>query len=414
MINTYHTSFSGMLAASFGLQNASNNIANMQTPGFKRNDISYRCLGTGVTTGEASINFSAGKQLAGNHPTDLAISGSGFFIIKIKNGELLYTRNGEFLFNEKGILTDRHSQGEVQGLDDRGNLISIAEKGADTAAGLATRTVWLSGQLLPVGKTQQEKEFDTSPLKNNFRNIECKIDNVFDKAGKPHTLRLILESTRMPPHHAGNLKDEGTSWELLQILCDDATIQTGYNKPLVFSSGGFLRPGESSLHCTVDGNPLTLEFGNFNASADKAVQLKSKDSPENALSGTSIKVFQQDGYAEGKPIQFSINDKGQIAYQYDNGQTINGHHLAIGQFSHSEQALERINGNLFRAKTGADRQIVKPGEAGAGTLMTNTLESANIDSTTEFATIVVLQRMFQSCSQIMNIDKELLEGLYKR
>ena len=85
MSSTYYTSLSGMTAASYGLQNTSNNIANMQSPGFKRSDVFYSSLGhSGVTVGGHNTNFSAGNYLETNNASDLAIVGNGFFIVKLK------------------------------------------------------------------------------------------------------------------------------------------------------------------------------------------------------------------------------------------------------------------------------------------------------------------------------------------
>ncbi len=80
MTNTYYTSLSGMIAASYGLQNTSNNVANMQSPGFKRNDVFYSSLGNGtgeeglgagVCVGGNKTNFSDGNYLETNNPSDL-------------------------------------------------------------------------------------------------------------------------------------------------------------------------------------------------------------------------------------------------------------------------------------------------------------------------------------------------------
>ena len=92
MNSTYFSSLSGMLAASYGLQNTSNNVANLQSPGFKRTDVFYSSLGnggsqdslgSGVTVGGHMTNFSAGSYHETGKPADLAIVGDGFFIIKL-------------------------------------------------------------------------------------------------------------------------------------------------------------------------------------------------------------------------------------------------------------------------------------------------------------------------------------------
>ncbi len=134
MSNVYYTSLTGMLAPSYGLQNTSNNVANMESPGYKKTDAFYSSLGfdeehgglgTGVKVSGSTTNFSAGKYIATSNPTDLAVVGNGFFVVRLKSGEYLYTRDGEFYFNDEDVLVDRHSGGIVQGYNSAGHLMAV-------------------------------------------------------------------------------------------------------------------------------------------------------------------------------------------------------------------------------------------------------------------------------------------------
>ncbi len=79
-----------------------------------------------------------------------------------------------------------------------------------------------------------------------------------------------------------------------------------------------------------------------------------------------------------------------------------------------EHTLIQTHDSLFQAKNEKGRHIGRANKDGFGSIKSNQLESSNVDSTTEFANIVILQRMFQACSQIMDIDKQLLEELESR
>jgi flagellar hook protein FlgE len=422
MSNTFQVSLSGMLAASLGLQNSSNNVSNMQSPGFKRSDVFYSSLGNstynplggGVTLGGNSINFSDGKHLSTNNPTDLAIVGNGFFVIKLKNGELVYTRNGEFEFNPQGILIDKHSSGEVQGYDATGHLVPIHAKGPQFCAGKGTRNLYLTGQFVPVEKSDSEKESQPGPFKSNYKNISFSVAQVYDNKGHAHEITLEFESTPVLFNNDGPVleKDTGKSWDLVNITCKDAAVQFKSQQILFSSLDGSANKENSIISFTLNGNqPISLNFGDKASSANESVRLKeSKTTPE----GTKISSYQQDGYAEGIQDSFSFDDNGQISYGYDNGQTLFGIHIGLARFDDLEHTLVKASDNAFRAKHTRDRVLGRANQNGLGCIQSKQLESANVDSTTEFANIVVLQRMFQSCSQIMNIDKELLEGLYKR
>ncbi|KTD51322.1 flagellar hook-basal body complex protein [Legionella quateirensis] len=423
MSNTYYTSMSGMLAASYGLQNTSNNVANMQSPGFKRNDVFYSSLGngsgeeglgSGVCIGGNATNFSDGNYLETSNPSDLAIVGQGFFVIRLKNGELRYTRDGEFEFNNDGILIDRHSGGEVQGYNNAGNLVPIHGKGPKNSPGKASHEIFLNGQFILQEKTDDEKN-QPGPFKNNYKNIKFSVAKIYDKQGKAHEVQLEFESTPVLVNEGNTtINDNGTSWNLIKVTCTDADISPilGDQKIIFNGTSQGAKLENCSIHFTMNGDQeIKLQFGTFKDGADNSVQLKeSKLNPE----GTQIEAYQNDGYGEGKQISFSFDENGQISYNYDNGQTIQGIYIGLARFDELEHTLVQTHDSLFQAKNDRGTHIGRANKDGFGSIKAKQLESSNVDSTTEFANIVILQRMFQACSQIMDIDKQLLEDLESR
>ncbi|MFI4918189.1 MAG: flagellar hook-basal body complex protein [Legionellales bacterium] len=420
MSNTYYTSLSGMLAASCGLQNTSNNVANMQSPGFKRNDVFYSSLGnggsesglgSGVCIAGSATNFSDGKYLETSSPSDLAVIGPGFFVVRLKTGELLYTRDGEFGFNNDGLLIDRHSGGQVQGYDAAGNLVAIHEKGPKSCKGKPSSEIILNGSWIRHEKTTAEIEEQTGPFKNKYQNTKFTIAQVYDANGKAHKLSFEFESTPVLVQGDNtNIADDGKSWDLVSIQCDDADIKVAPYQKIVFAGLDSAANSDSSaIHFSLNGTQeINLKLGNYMDGSESSVQLKdSLNNPE----GTKIATYQNDGYSEGKQISFAFNEDGQIAYNYDNGQAIEGIHIGLARFDDLEHSLVQTEGNLFRAKSDTGMHLGRANKEGFGSIKAKQLESSNVDSTIEFANIVILQRMFQACSQIMDIDKQLLEGL---
>ncbi len=424
MSNTYYTSLTGMLAASYGLQNTSNNIASMQRPGFKRSEVFYSSLGnstsedglgSGVCIDGTSTNFSAGKFLNSDNPADLAISGQGFFIIRLKNNELLYTRDGEFTFNNEGFLVDRHSGGLVQGHNQQGHLVPIQQFGPKNNNGKSSHFIDLAGEFILIEKKKEDSPIpnpDPTPglTKSKYETIHFTLASIFDEKGKEH--QIYLEFEPMPPITNQDMFD-GLEWNLLKVTCDDKDIPF-IPQSLKFSSqsDGSLEDGNNIINLKLNnGQSIALKFGSYMSDKDKAVHLKKQDIDS---ASTKITLYKQDGYGEGKQISFSFDDNGQISYNYDNGQSIQGIHVALAKFMDLEQVLTPAHDNLFRAKTEHGRQIGRANKEGFGSIQPQTLESSNVDSTTEFANIVVLQRMFQACSQIMDIDKQLLEELVRK
>ncbi|MGL6029517.1 MAG: flagellar hook-basal body complex protein [Legionella sp.] len=418
MSSTYYTSLSGMMVASYGLQNTSNNVANMQSPGFKRSDVFYSSLGNGsgeeglgcgVKVSGSSTNFTDGKYLETNNPSDLAIIGQGFFVVRMKTGELLYTRAGEFAFNNDGVLIDRRSGGEVQGYNSAGNLVAIHEKGPKTSAGKASRELFLNGQFVLLEQTEDEKKGQIGNLKNKYKNIKFEVAKVYDDQGKEHLLQLEFRSTPVIVNDGSiNIPDDGTSWDLVGVTCDGQEVPFD-EQNIIFSNVGS-GPGSSnnSIKLTLNnGQPLFIKLGTY---VDGANSVQLKETKYNS-EGTKIELFQNDGYGLGKQISFTFDEHGQISYNYDNGQSITGIHVGLARFDDLAHSLVSTQNNLFRAKNDDGRHIGRANKDGFGSIKSKQVESSNVDSTTEFANIVILQRMFQACSQIMDIDKQLLEEL---
>ncbi len=202
MSTNYYTSLSGMMAASYGLQNTSNNMANMHSPGFKRTDVFYsslghnngdESLGSGVSISGQAINFREGTYTDTKNPSDLAIIGQGFFAIRLKNGEIQYTRDGEFGFNSEGFLIDKNSEGMVQGYDQFGNLVPIREKGPKTCDGKPSRDVFINGKFIMLKKTESEQN-EPGVYKNNYKNVSFEVANVYDSKGKAHKVTFEFQS----------------------------------------------------------------------------------------------------------------------------------------------------------------------------------------------------------------------------
>ncbi len=413
-----------MLAASFGLQNTSHNIANMQSPGFKRSDVFYSSLGngqshdglgSGVRIAGTTTNFNSGSNIPTGNPADLAIGGQGFFIIRQKNGELLYTRDGEFNFNTSGQLVDKHSGGLVLGYNEKGDLVPIQQFGPKVKVGKATSLIDLAGEFLLNKKTddeiKQDKENpDQSRPFSIYKNINFTFSSIFDAQGKEHTLELEFRPLGVKANEP--ITNDALIWELESASFDGEPIYS-YGQSIEFTRTDDGAPVSGSNLIKLDlpnDQQLSLSFGSYESSKEGSVRLDSKTSPDKS----SLKIFQQDGYREGKQTSFSFDENGLISYNYDNDQAVEGLHVALAKFDDLEHTLIQTNDNLFRSKNDSGRQIGRANKGGFGNIQSASLESSNVNANTEFGNIVVLQRMFQACSQIMDIDKQLLEELFKK
>jgi len=109
------TSVSALRAQSLAIDVAANNLANVNTPGFKRSSTNLqeskpspngagKHSGTGVVVGSINQQFSQGPIQLTGVASDLAINGAGFFSIQDENGGTFFTRSGSFVRDAQGFL----------------------------------------------------------------------------------------------------------------------------------------------------------------------------------------------------------------------------------------------------------------------------------------------------------------------
>ncbi|MCC5792154.1 MAG: flagellar hook-basal body complex protein [Legionellaceae bacterium] len=423
MSMTYFNSLSGMVAASFGLKTVSNNVANIQSPGYKGSQVFYESLGGGsqhyeslgnqsghgVALGNQKINFSQGALDHTGINTQLAINGDGLFILQLSNGEYRYTRDGEFSFNKAGYLIDDHSGAYVMGYGASRQLTRISTQGPASNPGKASTMIELSGVLQGKEQINPDQDSETGPSKKNYDDIEFSVE-VFDEHGKSHMLHFLFGFTDEPDPSSNKL--------MLKKVTENDSIyfDAEFNmnrKSLCFDSSGYANKENCSIDLALHfagcrEQKVRFDFGN--GKSEQALRLNMPPSPGQ----TEVSVQQQDGYPPGEQYQFSFNEKGQIIYHYTNGQSREGIQLALARFDDPNAALQSESNNCFRAKSTEGLHIGHAKDGHFGNIAAENIERSNIDSTTEFANIVILQRMFQACSQIMDIDKQLLEELYKK
>lgn len=122
MIRGLYTAAAGMMAREAEVDAISNNMANVDTPGYRKDEalaasfpkmllsrigeqrVAVGEMGTGCIIDEVATSFAEGSVRMTGHPFDLAVHGNAFFAVRDENGEILYTRNGGFVLNENRML----------------------------------------------------------------------------------------------------------------------------------------------------------------------------------------------------------------------------------------------------------------------------------------------------------------------
>lgn len=411
MNQLYTACFSGMIAASRGLQTSAYNLSNMQTSGFKRQELNFDALGgqpqnhQGVRILGERTNFSSGRFLNSENQSDLAIIGQGYFIIELKDGSRVYTKNGQFTLNEDQYLIDGTTNGHVLGFNEQGRLAPIRAKGPKQCNGKATSFVALKGHIyFSEYKKEPTDQTPIDPTQGKYEDISFSIPDIFDASGKAHKINLKLKNDFS--------EQSGLKWNIDDISGNDNDNISFAPQSIEFTDDrdGRVKTDHNTIVFKLNGNQkVTFNLNDYLNDADASVSFQKK-----TVDNSQLDIVKQDGYGTGKQINWMLNEKGQMIFIYDNNQEVNGNLLALARFDNEERTLKPNAHNQFYAISDEGQTIGGASVKGFGTLKSKQIESSNVDSTIEFGHIVVLQRMFQACSQLMDIEKQLIDALEKK
>jgi flagellar hook protein FlgE len=391
MIETIYIGMSGLTGYSSGLRGIANNVANLNTPGFKSSSLEFSNMfysnegsagthhgsvtpqfGHGVATGQSSLNFRQGDLRQTGNTLDLAVEGQGLFVLRDAAGQLRYTRAGQFEMNSDGFLVDRVSGAKVMGLDGRGNLTEVNITAYRVNAPKSTAKLSFAGNL-----SSSKTEETVSGL------------SVVDAAGAQHalTVKFTNDSATQEGRWKVTLLEGTTTVGTSTIDFVDGKPKAGTDK-LSFT---YTPTGQPAL-------PLTLDFSGQVTSF---------------ASGTlsTLSVSGQDGYEAGAMSKFSFDDKGELKFEFANGQTGKGPRLALANID-TPQLLEAVGGNSFVAADGAKVSYGAAGDGAFGNVRAGSVEISNVDLSQEFSDMVIMQRGYQASAQIVSTANDMLQELF--
>lgn len=389
---------SGLTAASEALSVISDNLANLNTVGFKEstasfNDLFYQALGTngasdpiqigeGVALGSVTPNFTGGALEATGVSTDAAITGNGFFVTE-KNGVQEYTRAGNFTLNSQGQLTTQDGQ-LVLGYP--------AVNGAISPSQTLAPLVISQGQLIPAAPTtalQAQVNLDASaPVGTAFSTPLT----VFDSLGSSHV--VTYQFTKTAPN----------AWSYQITLPAADTGGTG--APTVINAGNVTFNTDGTLAtptAPVAGIAIT---GLADGAANMTMTWNLQDAAGNSLltqssAPSATAATFQNGYGSGTLSDYSITADGTIEGTFSNSQTLALGQIALGNFA-NPQGLLRAGMNNFQSTLASGAPVIGvAGTAGLGTITGDSLEQSNVDIATEFANMIVTQRGYQANARVV-------------
>ena len=387
MLDSIYIGMSGLNSYAEGLRVISNNAANLNTPGFKSSSLQFGDMfytsggsdgslsgqeGFGVNTLGTSLNFKQGDMQQTGNTLDLGVDGQGLFTVRDDQGNLHYTRDGQFTFNTDGVLVDKTDQDKVVGLDANGAQTTFTLSGFRSNAAKATANVVFNGN---ISSTEQTVSVGTV--------------TVLDATGGSHTLSLTFTNnqTTTPGEWAVSIKDGSTE------------VGTG---TLEFPNG----------EVDAASSKITFSYQPANQAA-QSITLDFSSDVTSFASGTSSTLAQstQDGVAAGTLTGVTFEDTGTMVYAYSNGQTVKGNRLQLARFDTTE-AVKAVGGNEFDQTNAALWHTGVAGDQGFGSIKSGVVEVSNVDLSQEFSDLVIMQRGYQASSQVVSTANEMLQQLF--
>ena len=412
MLRSMYAGVSGLRSHQTMMDVIGNNIANVNTTGFKASSVTFQDtlsqmiggagapqnntggtnpsqVGLGVRLSAITTNFSQGASQLTGRTTDLAIQGDGMFVARNGN-ENLFTRQGSFSFDTNGRLVT--AQGAV-----------IQGWSADATGGLNTNAP-IGDILLPIGQMLPPKQSAETVLGGNLPadapdgTVVTSGINVYDAQGTKFAVSLSF--TKTGPD----------SWDLQATTPD---VNDPDNPHIIYSGAMTFDPttGRPDSGTNID---MTFPFGvgqwnGQDISVD--VGLGRPEGLQQFSGANSVSFDSQDGSGVGFLRSFSISPSGVLTGVFSNGETRSVGQLALANFN-NPQGLEKVGDSMYRVSVNSGlAQIGTAGDGGRGSLAGGMLEMSNVDLAQEFTNLIVAQRGFQANSRIITASDELLQDL---
>jgi flagellar hook protein FlgE len=477
MLTGINSAVSALLGLSKKSGVTANNVANSNTPGFKSSRLNLSTsgiqetatangsgqIGRGVTTGSISTNFSQGGIAPSENPTELAVSGNGYFILREPTSSKadLYSRDGNFSFNKEGFLTTPSGQ-YVQGWaienDTRAGTPGDIQLGA-TSPPVPTTSIT---QILNLDARTPAEEinetlFDawdgrnvtnhppTAPIKIN--NFTCSSSSaIYDSQGAKRDITIYYDRTTNSNEYEFLVTTDPTTD---RRITDNTSITATGDKgsgalmygTLTFGSNGeiesikaynipadgqvnpespdnriHLSPADSTYSFPVnftgdtENQQIQLDFGAVYSGTDDNFRPAAQATTQYANTSATI-TTSQDGSGSGFLQSVHTDTNGIISASYSNGQVIKKGQVALASFS-SPENLNQQGGNIFKATSRSGSAVTgAPGEAGNGTIIPNGTELSNVDLAVEIPSMLLTRRFFQANIKMIQAGDEMLGSL---
>ena len=468
MMRSLYSAVSGLKTHQTRMDVIGNNIANVNTEGFKSSSVTFselmyqttskatsgsgangiggvnaKQIGLGVSTGSTTVSItSAGSAETTGNPFDLKLTDSqttNFFVVS-DGTNTMFTRAGSFYVDGNGYLCMNSTGYKLMGWQVDQTTGDIRK---DTVSSLQIMSA--ANQTSPPEATT--KAYVSGILDKNDKDVATNDGYVlaltfFDDLGYSYTAKFAVNEVM----NNGAKVDGAYSISLSDILDtngasimydENGNLLAGVNPAAIFtpttinydtSDGTFAgiagNAANTTLNLTLSHSPA-FNTGGPDANGiydsqfkditiDFSSSLNYNNGGTSTYSATRGDEANGDGAGKkvGALIGLTVNSDGRIYGSYDNGNTTLLCQIACAQFANAS-GLEKIGENCYKStlNSGEFDGVGVEISADGSSMSTGELEMSNVDLSSEFTGMIVTQRGFQANSRVITTSDTLLEEL---
>lgn len=394
-MGSFSIPLSGLTAAQDQLQSVSNNLSNINTDGFKDQNVLFGDIfaltgavngsgdpmqsGLGVSPEATVSNFKDGTINPTGIASNMALSGAGFFIVRNTDGTQSYTRAGDFLTNNAGYLNTPGGSmvlgyPAVNGVVNTSSPLQPLQLGAgETIPAVATTNVNISANL--DSNTTIGGAGPTSTLA------------IYDTLGAQHELTVSYSKT------AAN------TWTYT-VSIPSADLTAGGTGSTTIGSGTLNFDGSGNLTSVSNVVPISIPSYTDGATAPQSLTGPFGTPPNSSITQTSApsatSATNQDGYASGTLQTYSVESDGTIQGTFSSGKTLALGQVAVATFP-NDQGLSAIGQNNYDTTAASGTPVIGiAGTGGRGAITGGAVEQSNVDIASEFSKLIVAQQAYSA------------------
>ena len=458
MIQSISPAISALRTLSKKIGIASNNVANLNTNGFKKGRASsatvspYQAttssgatqIGRGVSLGEISESQGQGSFTPTDSPTDLAIGGEGYFMLRSQENGVYYTRDGNFSFNKSGELTDRHGNvvqgwkidslsgqpkgaiGDIalpsfssppqptQSLTAIVNLDASAQDKSSGTNGLATR--WDGDNASGTYLSAVDYEYATTVKVYDHVGASHDATIYFDKTGTSNDWEYVVTVNPLEDRRSGVTGDTTGLLARGTINFNAGGEMVGMGMDVNNGAGLWssqnpntdLRNGHFVVNADFQGagSPMGIEI-DFGTKYNGSQWINDTASTTQYDAASTTLRTRADGTSSGDLLSVSVDAQGVVTGSYTNGGVVPLFQLSVAEFADPD-GLRKMGNNLYAATSDSGEAITgRPGTSGLGHVVSNALEGSNVDVGEEMVNIMLFQRSYQANLKVIEMENEI-------